>query len=214
MSTAGTPPDGGAAASARGVRHASPGSAGGSSGASRAASGAPGARGGSWERLPAPLRPRAQGQERRGRGDLRRVESTLLVLAFLLLAVATVNDVVLSTHTAQRITADLRTWRALTGRNYHNISVQQDLQTHTTRDILCGNDSPGPPGALPQICLVITGPTVHGVRASHGGFYLPPYAPDKRAYRYACFGSALTDHLCGSPTPAGAPHAPIPGADG
>jgi hypothetical protein len=165
-----------------------------------------------WERLPEPLRPRDA--ERRGRGDLRRIESTLLVFAFLLLAVATVNDVVLSTHTAGRITADLRSWRALTGRNYHNISVQQDLQTHTTRDVLCGNVAPGPPGALPQICLIVTGPIVHGVRASHGGFYLPPYTSDKRAYRYACFGSAARDRLCGAPTPAGALHAPIPGADG
>jgi hypothetical protein len=147
-------------------------------------------------------------------GELRRIESTLLVLAFLLLAVATVNDVVLSTHTGGRITADLRAWRTLTGHDYHNISVQQDLQTHTTHDILCGNVAPGPPGALPQICLIMTGPIVHGTRASHGGFYLPPYTPDKRAYRYACFGSAARDRLCGAATPAGAPHAPVPGADG
>lgn len=165
-----------------------------------------------WERLPEPLRPRER--ERRGRGDLRRIESTLLVLALVLLAIATVNDVVLSTHTAGRITADLRTWRALTGRNYHNISVEQDLETHTTRDILCGNNSPGAPGSLPQICLIMTGPIVHGKRISHGGFYLPPNTPNKRIYRYACFGSAVRDQLCGAATPPGAPHAPIPGADG
>ncbi len=201
MSAGGTPAGGGAAAA-----HGAPTGPGDRS---------PGeARGGLWERLPVPLRPREQGSERRNRGDLRRVESTLLALAFVLLAVAVVNDVVLSTHTAGRITDDLRTWRRLTGRDYHNISVQQDLQTHTTRDILCGNESPGPPGALPQICLVITGPTVHGVRESHGGFYLPPYTADKRAYRYACFGSALRDRLCGAATPPGARHAPITGADG
>jgi hypothetical protein len=165
-----------------------------------------------WERLPEPLRPREH--ERRGRGDLRRVESTLLVLAFLLLAVAVVNDVVLDTHTAKRLTADLRTWRTLTARSYHNISVQQDLEHHTTRDILCGNTAPGPPGALPQICLVMTGPIVHGMRASHGGFYLLPYTPDKRIDRYACFGSAAGENLCGRATPAGAPHAPLAGVDG
>lgn len=199
MSAGATPGDGGAAAA-----HA----------ATSGPGGGPGSGAGFWERLPEPLRPREQGQERRGRGDLRRVESTLLALAFVLLAVSVVNDVVLSTHTAQRITADLRTWRALTRRDYHNISVQQDLQTHTTRDVLCGNEAPGPPGKLPQICLVITGPTVHGVRESHGGFYLPPNTPDKRAYRYACFGSALRDHLCGAAIPPGAAHAPIAGADG
>ncbi len=165
-----------------------------------------------WARLPEPLRPRTS--ERRGRGDLRRVESTLLVLAFVLLAVATVNDVVLQTHTAVRITADLRTWRTLTDRNYHNISVEQDIETHTTRDILCGNVAPGPPGALPQVCLIMTGPIVHGMRAAHGGFYLPPYTPNKRANRYACFGSATREDLCAAPTPPGALHAPIPGADG
>ena len=47
-------------------------------------------------------------EERRGRGDLRRVESTLLVLAFLLLAVATVNDLVREIHVNERLTVDLR----------------------------------------------------------------------------------------------------------
>ncbi|HEY3829824.1 MAG TPA: hypothetical protein VGL57_11560 [Solirubrobacteraceae bacterium] len=169
-------------------------------------------RGDFWERLPEPLRPREQ--ERRGRGDLRRVESTLLVLAFLLFAVAIVNDVVLSTHVATRITADLRAWRTLTGHDYHNISVEQDLKGHTTRDVLCGNTSPGPPGALPQVCLIMTGPIVHGTRASHGGFYLAPFTPDKRINRYACFGSAVAAGLCAAPTPTGAPHAPVSGADG
>ncbi len=187
--------------------HAAPPGAGTSAHAAAPTAGA-----GRWSRLPEPLRPRER--ERGGRGDLRRVESTLLALAFVLLAVATVNDVVLQTHTATRITADLRTWRTLTGRDYHNISVEQDLETHTTRDILCGNVVPGPPGALPQICLIMTGPIVRGMRAAHGGFYLPRYTPDKRAYRYACFGSAAHADLCGARTPPGALHAPIPGADG
>ena len=166
-----------------------------------------------WDRLPERLRPLER--ERRGRGDLRRVESTLLALAFVLLAIAVVNDVVLSTHTAARITADLRSYRALTGHEqYHNISVEQDLVHHTTRDVLCGNIEPGPPGALPQICLIMTGPTRHGLRASHGGFYLPPYTPDKRISRYGCFGAAVAEDLCGAAIPPGALHAPVPGADG
>jgi hypothetical protein len=170
-------------------------------------------RDGFWERLPEWLRPREQ--ERRGRGDLRRVESTLLVFAFLLLAVAVVNDVVLQTHVNYRITADLRSYRKLTGHeSYRNISVEEDLVHHTTRDVLCGNVEPGPPGALPQICLVMTGPVRHGQRASHGGFYLPPYTPDKRISRYGCFGAAVAEDLCGAATPPGALHAPVPGADG
>ena len=112
--------------------------------------------GGRWERLPERLRPRTH--ERRGRGDLRRVESTLLVLAFLLLAVAVVNDVVRQVHVNERITADLRTWRTITGNDLINISVEQDLTHHTTRDVLCGNTGEGPPGTQPQACLIVTGP--------------------------------------------------------
>jgi hypothetical protein len=152
---------------------------------------------GRWDRLPEPLRPRDhEVPSPPARGELRRIESTLLVLAFVLLAVATVNDVVRETHVNERLTADLRTWRARTGHDYHNISDEQDLTHHTTRDVLCGNTAPGPPGALPQICLIMTGPIVHGMRASHGGFYLPPYEPDIRVNRYACFGTALEQHLC------------------
>jgi hypothetical protein len=166
-----------------------------------------------WDRLPEGLRPLER--ERRGRGDLRRIESTLLALAFLLLAVAVVNDIVLSTHTAYRITADLRTYRRLTGHEkYHNISVEQDLVHHTSRDVLCGNIAPGPPGTLPQICLILTGPVNHGERASHGGFYLSPYTRDKRVSRYGCFGSAVREELCAATIPPGALHAPVPGADG
>jgi hypothetical protein len=165
--------------------------------------------GGRWERLPERLRPRES--ERRGRGDLRRVESTLLVLALLVLAVAVVNDVVEQVHVNERLTVDLQTWRAVTGRDYKNISIEQDLTRSTTRDVLCGNTSPAPPGTTPQVCLIVTGPTVHGARAARGGFYLPPYFPDKRENRYACFGTAVSEELCGLPTPPGAPDEPLTG---
>jgi hypothetical protein len=163
--------------------------------------------GGRWERLPERLRPREH--ERRGRGDLRRVESTLLVLAFLVLAVAVVNDLVKQVHVNERLTVDLQTWRVVTGRDYKNISIEQDLKHHTTRDVLCGNTFPAPPGTAPQVCLIVTGPTVHGLRAAKGGFYLPPYFPDKREDRYACFGTAVSEDLCGLPTPPGAPDEPL-----
>jgi hypothetical protein len=159
--------------------------------------------GGRWERL------RPRDTERRGRGDLRRVESTLLVLAFLVLAVAVVNDVVLQVHVNERLTVDLETWRAVTGLDLKNISIEQDLEHHTTRDVLCGNTGEGPPGTQPQVCLIMTGPTVHRMRAAKGGFYLPPYFPDKRENRYACFGTAVSEELCGLPTPPGAPDEPL-----
>jgi hypothetical protein len=161
------------------------------------------------ERLPEWLRPRDE--ERRGRGDLRRVESTLLVLAFLLLAVATINDLVREAHVNERLTVDLRTWRQITGNYLKNISIEQDLTHYTTRDVLCGNTGSGPPGTQPQVCLIMTGPTVHGLRAARGGFYLLPYFQDKRVNRYACFGTAVRENLCGLPTPPGAPDEPLAG---
>ena len=42
----------------------------------------------------------------------RLIETTLLILAGLLLAIATVNDVVDQTHVNHRLIADLRTWRS------------------------------------------------------------------------------------------------------
>jgi hypothetical protein len=146
------------------------------------------------ERLPERLRARTV--ELPGLGTMRLVESTLLLLAGLLLAVATVNDVVLQTHVNHRIVADLRTWREYTGHDYKNVSTEQDIYGHTTRDIVCGNTTPGPPKERVQICLVATGPVVDGRRAIHGGWYLPPRTDDLIAYRYGCYGSATTDGLC------------------
>jgi hypothetical protein len=140
-------------------------------------------------RLPEWLRPRSA--ERSGSGRTRLVETTLLVLAGLLLATATVNDVVRQTHVNQRLIADLRTWRAYTGHDYHNLSTSQQLLGETTgREVVCGNTSPGTPKARTQLCLAIWGPVVDGRRTVHGGWYLPPQAEDLRAQRYGCFGPA------------------------
>jgi hypothetical protein len=150
--------------------------------------------GGFGARLPASLRPRHE--ELRGAGQMRLIETTLLVLLGLLLAIATVNDVVRQTHVNHRLVADLRTWRVYTGHDYHNLSAEQDIFGHTTREIVCGNTAPGPPKERVQLCLVVTGPVSHGRRAVHGGWYLPPKAEDLRAVRYACFGSATSLGLC------------------
>ena len=71
-------------------------------------------------RLPAWLRPRAI--ELPGSGRMRLIETTLLILVGVLLAVATANDVVRQTHVNHRLIADLRTWRSYTGHDYHNLS--------------------------------------------------------------------------------------------
>jgi len=150
--------------------------------------------GGFSARLPVSLRPRDEELLRDGRRRL--IETTLLLLAGLVLAIATVNDVVLQTHVNHRLVADLRTWRAYTGHDYRNLSVEQDLYGHTTREVVCGNTTPGPPKERVQLCLVITGPVSHGRRAARGGWYLPPRSEDLRPVRYACFGSATTLALC------------------
>jgi len=139
----------------------------------------------------------------RGRGEargeprtVRAVETAVLVLVGLLLAVATINDVVLRTHTNHRLNADLRTWRLYTGHAYRNLSVSQDVHTYTTRDVVCGNTSPGGPKERVQLCLTMTGPVVNGRRRAPGGWYLPPKAENLRRYRYACFGQAKEQRQC------------------
>jgi hypothetical protein len=146
------------------------------------------------QRLPPSLRP--LDRERKGSGRLWRVETVVLLLVGLLLAIASVNDVVLATHTNHRLVADLRTWRAYTGHNYKNVSVEQDIYHHTTTDVVCGNTVPGPPKERVQICLQMTGPVVHGRRAARGGWYLPAKTEDLYHYRYACFGTAKALRAC------------------
>ena len=138
-------------------------------------------------------------RELSGTGRRRLVEVTLLILAGLLLAVATVNDVVEQTHVNHRLNADLRTWREYTGHDYKNVSTEQDIYGHTTRDVVCGNTTPGPPKERIQLCLQMTGPVIDGRRAARGGWYLPPKFEDAPAFRYGCFGAATPAEFCGRP---------------
>ena len=148
-----------------------------------------------WERLPPRLRP--LDEELKGTGSLRLVETTLLLIVGVLLAVATINDVARQTGVNARLIADLKTWRAYTAHDYKNLSVSQELLGITTqRDVVCGNTTAGPPKARSQICLVVAGPTRSGRREVRGGWYLPPKTEDNlRKYRYGCFG-AVTAGLC------------------
>jgi hypothetical protein len=127
----------------------------------------------------------------------RLIETTLLILVGLLLTVATVNDLVEQTHVNHRLIADLRTWREYTGHDYKNVSTEQDLKGHSTKDVVCGNTTPGPPKERVQLCLQLTGPVIDGRRAAHGGWYLPPKVEDVAAFRYGCFGSATSAQFCG-----------------
>ena len=158
-------------------------------------------------RLPEWARPLES--ERRGSGSLRLAEVTIVILFGVLLAIATVNDLVHQTHVNHRLVADLRTWRTLTAHDYRNLAVERDVKRYTTRDVVCGNISPGAPGERTQICLAFSGPTVDGKRAVSGGYYLPPKVTDARRNRYACFGEAAAARLCGlASPPPGAPPAP------
>ncbi|HEY2571419.1 MAG TPA: hypothetical protein VGI27_08090 [Solirubrobacteraceae bacterium] len=147
-----------------------------------------------WQWLAPRLRPRER--EPAGSGRQWRVETLALALVGLLLAIATVNDVVLGTHVNHRLVADLRTWREYTGHNYKNVSSEQDVLHFTTTDAVCGNTTPGPPKQRTQLCLQLTGPVVHGRRAARGGWYLPPRAEDLHRYRYGCFGPPKQQGKC------------------
>lgn len=124
--------------------------------------------------------------------QVRLVETTLLVLVGIVLAAATVNDVVRQTGINQRLIADLKTWRQYTGHDYHNLSIDQELLgANSKREVVCGNTSPAAPKATTQVCLAIWGPVVDGRRTVQGGWYLPANVEfDVRADRYGCFGPA------------------------
>jgi hypothetical protein len=124
--------------------------------------------------------------------QVRLIETTLLVLVGVVLAVATVNDVARQTGVNQRLIADLKTWRHYTGHDYHNLSIDQELLgSSSQREVVCGNTSPGAPKATTQICLAIWGTAVDGRRTVFGGWYLPPNVEyDVRSDRYGCFGPA------------------------
>jgi hypothetical protein len=174
--------------------------------------------GGIRERLPAFLAPRQE--ERRGRGELRFIETALLLLVGVVLVVATVADVSRQVRIGSRLAADLESWRAITHVKFHNPFIEQDVRTYTTRDVLCADTSKGKPQGKPQLCLIFTGPVRDGRRTARGGFYLVAKGTDVHEpvlnqvrYRYACFGSAISEHLCGlSKAPPGLPSRPYLGS--
>jgi hypothetical protein len=146
--------------------------------------------GSAFERRLQQLAPRLRPRDRElpGMGRMWRIETVALLLVGLLLAIATVNDVVLGTHVNHRLSADLQTWRAYTGHDYKNVSTEEDVLHFTTIDVVCGNTVPGPPKERIQICLQLTGPVAHGRRTVRGGWYLSPRHEDLHRYRYGCFG--------------------------
>jgi hypothetical protein len=147
------------------------------------------AQAGIWSRLPSWLAPRSS--EAGGTGQMRLIETTVLILVGMLLATATVNDVIRQREVNVRLTSDIATWRAYTGHDYHNLAVdQQLLGSASEHEVVCGNTSPGPPKDRTQLCLLVWGPQVKGRREVHGGWYIPAKSEDARSERYGCFDAA------------------------
>jgi len=149
---------------------------------------------------------------------VRLIETTVLILAGLLLAVATVNDVARQTHINQRLIDDLRSWRTRTAHDYHNLTIEQTVfGEQSTTDVVCGNTTPGAPKTRIQVCLVIGGPVRDGRRTVLGGWYLPANTEeDLRRSRYGCFGAvAAADASCPTAAQARAERDALPsGAPG
>ena len=87
--------------------------------------------------------------------------------------------------------------------DYKNIGVDQTLLgTGTSKEVVCGNDSPGPPKERVQICLIVEGPTSPaGLRPVTGGWYLGAHVQeDNFEYRYtALFEEGKPGQPAGGP---------------
>jgi hypothetical protein len=170
-----------------------------------------GRRAGGWQQW---LRPRSE--ERIGRGEVRLIETVVLVLVGVFLAVATVNDVARQVPVAERLSADLESWRQIVGVPFHNPLIEQDVIHYTTRDVVCADTEIGKPLGRPQTCLIFTGPVKDRRRVTRGGFYLVSNGKDVHEpvqdlpqNRYACWGTAVAEDLCAlAKAPPGYPTKP------
>ena len=128
---------------------------------------------------------------------LWRVETVALVLAGLVLAVLAFNDIFWSVQDAGVLVADQQTWRHYTGHDYFNVSAGR-LVFNGPIDVSCADATPGAPGERTQICLIMKGPAVAGLRTVVGGWRIPPRTGDFARHRYDCFGAARTKTICPS----------------
>lgn len=159
------------------------------------------------QRLPAPIRPRTRDRESVRR---RRFELILLVAVAILLAVGSFYDVTRQVGIDTRLTADIETWRELSGYNWKHVSIEQDEKHYTKHDVACGNlpegkKGEGKVGTRTQLCFVMVGPVLEGRRKTHTGFFLPPKKGDHSVNRYGCFGVAMKHYPCQGQAPPEAP---------
>ena len=138
--------------------------------------------------------------------DLRLIETAVLLVAGLVLAVATVNDIGRSVHITERVKGDQHTYRYYmhtqrgVATSIHKVSVTPGTMTKV--DVAC---SPSPGGPRGSSCLVIGGPA-RGAGAQHqrtveGGYRLLPNSRNRYVARYGCFGVPARQQLCGASPP-------------
>jgi len=155
-------------------------------------------------RLPSWAAPRPQRERDPASRDVRTIESTILVLIGLLLAVAVVYDVVHQVRLNTRESADRATWRTFA--HVSDVKTRLDVRTleRGTTDFVCRSTSTVAAIAAHQLrlCLMISGPIVDGRRHIDGGYYIPPQTSDRYAYRYGCFGLPAQRALCGASSEA------------
>lgn len=134
-----------------------------------------------------------------------RIENIVLIAVGIVIAVAAIYDLTREVRVDNRLTADIETWRSVTGIHDEEVAIEQDLASYTTRDTACGNVTGNKEFGAFRICLMMAGPISGGHRKVLGGFYLPPYLSLGPNDRYGCFGSKLPEHFCAYTTRPGMP---------
>jgi hypothetical protein len=150
---------------------------------------------------------------------LRTLETIVLVLIGVVLAVAAIYDVARQVRIDDRMHADVLSWQAITGAGYRNAYVELDTKHYTTRDVACGWTPLTDPSKRAMTCLIFAGPRNRWHRAAIGGYYVrglgaPGHrrAYDRPRYRYGCFGRARSaGYVCRAAAPPGAPAQPLVG---
>jgi hypothetical protein len=147
---------------------------------------------GLFDRLPPGLAPREHDAPNR---RLWRVETLVLLLVGAVIAVASFNDIGWTVDYTGRLVADQVTWRHYTQRDTPSVGVGP-LVVGQPEDTACGDATPGPPEERTQICVLLDGPVVHGLRTVIGGWRLAARADNIPVARYDCYGAGATKALC------------------
>lgn len=125
-----------------------------------------------------------------------KIETIVLLVVAALISVASVYDLTREVKVDDRLTADIETWREVTGIKDEEVAIEQDLATYSTRDTACGSIVESKSKPSDRVCVMLEGPVVNNRRKALGGFYLPMYLPIGPNDRYGCFGSTVGERFC------------------